>query len=357
MAEQDKDQRTEQPTAQRIRKAFEEGQIGTSNELLGSISFATGVVFFLLAGVWFFSIIARTIKMREAVLETAPFDASIVKQLIVHDVKSLGVAIVAMLVPIVFVTILVGGMQTNFNISFKPLELKWDKMSVKKGFGRIFSTRSLMRGFMAVLKASAIVAIVYLIATTQFSFIATAGNSTAQMMVFRIGQILLYLSIAAALTITLIGLGDLAFQKWKHLQDLRMSIRDIRDEHKESEGDPLIRARVKRLQNEMSRQRMVQQVARSSVVITNPTHFAVAVEYDKSTMVAPKVAAKGKEHLAKKIIEIAKEHGVPVVERKPVARFLYFNVKIGQSIPQELYEAVAEILNFIRKMNMDKRSA
>ena len=128
-----------------------------------------------------------------------------------------------------------------------------------------------------------------------------------------------------------------------------MSVRDIKDEHKNTEGDPLIKARLKRLQNEMGRQRMMQDVATSTVVVTNPTHFAIALKYENSSMIAPKVVAKGADHLAKNIIKVAKENGVPVVERKPIARFLYFNVQIDQVIPPELYAAVAEILNFVNR--------
>ena len=169
-------------------------------------------------------------------------------------------------------------------------------------------------------------------------------------MLFFLCAILMTASFAVAAMMVVVGIVDLAFQKWKHLQELKMSLRDIKDEHKESEGDPMVRARLKRLRAEMSRTRMLADVPRASVVITNPTHFAVAIEYDPEKMEAPIVLAKGADHLAKKIIEIAKENDVAVVERKPVARFLYANVEIGQTIPVELYQAVAEILNFVNRV-------
>ena len=129
-----------------------------------------------------------------------------------------------------------------------------------------------------------------------------------------------------------------------------MSVRDIKDEHKTTEGDPLIRARVRKLQAEMSRKRMLADVPKANVVITNPTHLAVALRYDRYSMDAPVVLAKGADFLAKKIIKTAKENGITVVERKPVARFLYSHVEIGQPIPLELYQAVAEILNFVNRL-------
>ncbi len=349
MAEQDREQRTEQPTAQRIRRAFEEGQIGISSELLGSVAFAVGVCFFFLAGSWFFTRITRSFREREAIFETVIEEPASLPSLILHDLFNIGVAVLALMVPIFVVTALVGGMQTNFNISFKPLELKWEKLSVSKGFERIFNSRSVVKGIMAIIKATLVVMIAYFFASSQMDTILNSGTYSFQDMIAKLAMILLYLSVAAAATITLIGVADLAFQKWRHLQDLRMSIRDIRDEHKDSEGDPMIRARLKKLQSELGRQRIAEQVANANVVITNPTHFAVALEYDLKTMIAPKVTAKGADHLAKRIIEIAKENDVPVVERKPVARFLYFNVKVDQTIPAELYAAVAEVLNFVKR--------
>ena len=349
MAEQqDRDQRTEQATPQRIRRAFEEGQVGISSELLGSVAFATGVVFFFLAGAWFFAQIANSFREREVIFENAIFHPAGLQHVIRHDLLRIAYPLLFLIVPVFLITGLVGGLQTNFNFSFKPLELKWDKLSIPKGFGRIFSSRSAVRGLMAVLKATAILLIAIFFTGSQFDTILSSGTFSYQYMIMQLGVILLYLSLAAAATITLIGVADMAFQKWKHMQDLKMSIRDIRDEQKDSEGDPLIRARMKRLQNEMGRQRMMKEVETSTVVITNPTHFAVALKYDK-TMMAPKVVAKGADHLAKKIIEIAKDNGVPVVERKPVARFLYFNVQIEQAIPPQLYSAVAEVLNFVNR--------
>ena len=129
-----------------------------------------------------------------------------------------------------------------------------------------------------------------------------------------------------------------------------MTMQEIRDEHKETEGDPQIKARMRKMQNEMKKNRMLDDVSKATVVVTNPTHFAVALRYDPSESDAPIVLAKGADHLAKRIIELAKKNSVPVVERKPVARFLFANVEVGQKIPGELFQAVAEILNFIKRL-------
>ena len=354
MAEQDRDQRTELPTAQRLQRASQEGQVAISGELLSSVTLSVGVVFFLLAGGWFFNSLATTFKNRLTFFDSAIGDPNSLRAILLFDIRDSAGTLLALLLPVFLITALVGALQTNFNISLKPLELKWDKMDVTKGFQRVFSSKGLVRGAIAIAKATAILVIAMLIVNYQFDEIAHSGTGTFVAFMYRLAHVILSLGIATVVVIVLISLADLAFQKWKHIQDLKMSIRDIRDEQKESEGDPLIRARLKRLQNEMGRQRMLDRVAGASVVITNPTHYAVALEYDITTMIAPTVTAKGTDHLARRIIETAKKHGVPVVERKPVARFLYFNIKIGKTIPPELYAAVAEVLNFVKKVSRSK---
>lgn len=350
MAEQDRDQRTEDATPQRIRKAYEEGQIGVSSELIGGVILATGVIYFWVAGNWFFNSLGDTIRERVTYFEPMTLDPRTIFRVLTQDIIRIGLACLALLIPLFLTALFGGALQTNFNVSFKPLQLKWDKLSVPAGFKKIFSSSSVVRGVLSLAKASMIVLILYLVARSQLDNIAVAGFSTFQGLMFAMCRILLYVSLAIAATMTIVGVIDLAFQKWKQLQDLKMSVQDIRDEHKESEGDPLIRARVKRLQAEMGRKRMLSDVPQANVIVTNPTHFAVAIQYDREKMIAPVVLAKGGDHLAKKIIEIAKENNVPVVERKPVARFLYFNIDIGNPIPFELYQAVAEILNFVNRM-------
>jgi flagellar biosynthetic protein FlhB len=242
-----------------------------------------------------------------------------------------------------------GLLQTNFNVSFKPMELDLKKMSVVSGFGRIFSMKSVVRGAQAIANATIIICIIYFVARSKIEEISLAGFGTFRDLMFAMCGILLYASIAIAAMMLFLGILDLAYQKYKHLQELQMSMQDIKDEHKESDGDPLIKARIRRLQMEMGQKRMMADVPKASVVITNPTHFAVAIQYDRETMAAPVVLAKGADHLAHKIIEVAKENGVEV-QRKPVARFLYANVEIGDVIPAELFAAVAEILNFVNRL-------
>ncbi len=351
MAEnQDRDQRTERATPRKIQKARQEGQVGFSSEFAAAILIGAAVLLAFLFGTAFFSSVNGSLATRLTDFEAAILDPRMLVAFLIQDTKTFGIACLGLLVPLLLVTTIGALLQTGFNYSTKPLEFNVDKMSVIKGFGRIFSWRSTVRGALAVAKAAVICVIVYLVVYYQSDDMAFFVNGTFPQLMAKLGDLLLYTSIAVAAMMLIVGTIDLGFQKWKHLEDLRMSPKEIKDENKESEGDPMIKARIKRLQQELGRKRMLADVPKATVVITNPTHFAVALQYEPDSMEAPVVIAKGADHLARRIIEIAEENDVAVVERKPVARFLYSNVEIGSEIPMELYQAVAEVLNFVNRM-------
>ncbi|MCC9601995.1 flagellar biosynthesis protein FlhB [Stieleria sp. JC731] len=352
MAEQgqEKDQKTEDATPQRLQKAREDGQIGFSSELVSGVMLAMATGFFWFAGAWFIETITGVISRRLTSFELVLTDPRMLIRVIIEETLTIGTAVLALILPVAAIAAASGLLQTNFNLSTKPLELKLDKLSVIEGFKKMFSSRSAVRGALSIAKAAVIVAISIFVGWGRIGEITSAGLSSSDEMLHYLGALLIHTSLAIAATIAVISLADLGFQKWKHLQDMKMSRQDLKDEQKMTEGDPMVRARIKQLQAEMGRKRMLADVPKADVVVTNPTHFAVALKYDRKTMDAPIVVAKGADHLAKKIIQIAKENGVAVVERKPVARFLYKNVEIGKMIPFELYQAVAEILNFVNKM-------
>ena len=160
----------------------------------------------------------------------------------------------------------------------------------------------------------------------------------------------MHVGIAVGVLLTLLGIADFLYQRWQHEQDLRMSREELKEERRQEEGDPHMRARIKKLQREMGT-RMMHDVPTADVVLTNPTHYAVALKYDRATMPAPVVVAKGADHRAFRIMEIARQHNVPVLERKPLARALYGAVEVGREIPPELYLAVAEILTYLYRQN------
>ena len=348
--DQDRDSKTEEATPQRLRKAAEDGQFGYSSELVSGLMLTVAAAMAIGFGGLFFASLAGLIKFRLTYFEPMIVDSRQLVPAFIDDLFSFGLLILGLILPVMLAAAVCGVLQTNFNVSMKPLELKWDKLSVRKGFGRIFSGRSVARGVFAILKVCLILLLTILVARSRRDQITFAGFSSYYAMMVTLGQILAYTSLVVGACMLILGVMDLAYQRYKHLRDLRMSIQDVKDEQKDTEGDPLIRARVKRLQAELGKKRMLADVTDATAVVTNPTHYAVAIKYDRATMDAPIVVAKGADHLAKKIIEIAKLNDVPVVERKPVARFLFANVDIGRAVPIEIYQAVAEILNFVNRM-------
>ena len=344
------EQKTEEPTHRRLEKALEDGQVAFSTELLGGLTVLVGMFFFLLAGKWFFETIQNSIRERLTFVEPMISYPESILLAFRRDLMQVSLACLGLILPIVVVTLLAGLMQTKFNISTKPLTLDWTKIQPDKGLKRVFSTRSLNRGLVAIAKSMAIVIAVYWLTKSRFPAIYASGQTTLEHTLGVGAQLILAVGFLSAALMVIVGVADYAFQFWKQNQDLKMSLQEVRQENKDNEGDPQIKARLRRLQNEMRKKRLKTDVPRATVVVTNPTHFAVALRYEASESDVPIVVAKGADHMAKQIIKIAKEHGIAVVKRKPVARFLYANVKVGQPIPFELFQAVAEILNFIKRM-------
>lgn len=234
--------------------------------------------------------------------------------------------------------------QVKWKISGEALKPKFSNLSPLNGFKRMFSKQSLIN----LLKSTAIVAIcIYIVYTELIDNINALYNlydvSLAQAIVY-CGDLALSIALDISIVYMFVGVADFIFQKRKFKQDMMMTKQEVKDEYKQSEGDPTVRQQIKRKMREVSQRRMMQKLPEADVVITNPTHFAVAIKYDLSVAKAPVVIAKGEDFLAQKIKEAAREHNIEIVENKPLARALYHSVDIDEEIPQELYQAVAEVL-------------
>ncbi len=351
MAEQSAQSKTEQATPRRLEKAREKGQVAYSSDLTGGIVLGVISVLFVTFFDWFlehFNIqIANHLYWTGA--ELAKGDHIGVSRLIAHTSSS----IMWLVVPIVFASFvvsgLIGGVMTGFRFAPKAMALDLDKLNPVKGFSKIFSSRSVVRGVMAILKLVCLVAVVYGVLRLRSSHLAAHLFDFDRAVAFSIettGQIMLGISAG----LILIGMFDYLYKKCKHLEDMKMTRQELVDERREDDGDPHMRARIKRLQRELAQRQMLSDVASSTVVVTNPSHFAVAIRYDRETMNAPQVVAKGADFMAEKIKEIARAHRVAIVERKPLARALYYSVNVGAEIPLEFYEMVAEVLAYIYRI-------
>ncbi len=351
MSETTPDQKTEEPTPRRLEKALEEGQIAYSSELVGGLVVLAGVFFFFLFGKWFFDSIMNAMKDRLSLFNPMLQNKESILIAMRENVIQVGLACCGLMGVVAVISIVSGALQTNLNITFKPLELNWKKMNPLSGIKRIFSSRSVTRGLVAIGKASSIIVATWILVRSKFDQIIASSALNLEQLIGLACQIILAIGFVTAVLMVVIGMIDYVFQRWKQHEELKMSFQEIRDENKELEGDPMIKARIRRLQNEMGRSKMLSDVPKATVIITNPTHYAVALQYDPEVSDAPIVIAKGTDFLAKKIIAIGKENGVAIVERKPLARFMYANVDVGQPIPFEIYQTVAEVLNFVRRTN------
>ncbi|MCA9218086.1 MAG: EscU/YscU/HrcU family type III secretion system export apparatus switch protein, partial [Planctomycetales bacterium] len=267
--------------------------------------------------------------------------------------------IIYICLPLVTVAGLVGigttFLQVGPSVSTEALNMDWSKLSPAKGMSRLFSMRSAIRAIMMILKMSASVVVLMWVLSSYWGEIRQLGILALPSSLSAAWNISLSIVITLAGAYLVIGGFDYTYQRVQHEQDLKMTRQEIREEQKEQEVDANLRARIRRIQREWAKQTMLRQVPTASVVLTNPTHYAVALRYDRSSKSAPIVVAKGTDALARRIIKIAKENGVTVLERKPLARALYAMVEVNQEIPPQLYKAIAEILAFVLGLRRRKR--
>ncbi|MEZ6130561.1 MAG: EscU/YscU/HrcU family type III secretion system export apparatus switch protein [Planctomycetaceae bacterium] len=344
MAEEFDDNKTEEPTPRRRETSREEGQVVFSPDLTaGLLLLSITLAFWLFGGYWlrqFGITVADQIRAVDRTDWGVPQTMLSVRWLTVNLVLTAGAVVAGAWV----LNAAVSAFQAGLGFHTKPLMFNPEKLSIVKGWERIFSLDGAMNGFMAPLKLT-----LTLITAAVFVWVSRGGASRAgqgsleQSMWFT-ADVATRLMLALALVTLTMGVMDYMFKRFRHEQKLKMTREEVKREHKEDQGDAQIKQRIRRFQQESRKKRSLREVPTATAVITNPTHFAVAVRYDAATSAAPVVVAKGADSFARQIIAVAQKHGVPVLERKPVARALFALTEVGDEIPMEMYRAVAEIL-------------
>lgn len=241
-------------------------------------------------------------------------------------------------------------LQVGFLTNEEAMQPKFEKLNPVEGLKRIFSIRSFVEGMKALVKVILIGGLAFLIIRGEASTVPFLVQFNIEQLFSYMGDVLLKLLGSIGLFMALLAGFDYFFQRWDLEQKMRMTKQEVKEELKSREGDPLIKARIRRTQREMAQKRMMNDVPSADVIVTNPTHIAVALKYDMSSMAAPKIVAMGAGVVAEKIKELARENSVPIVENKPLARTIYKTLKIGQTIPRELFTAVAEILSYVYRI-------
>ena len=346
-------EKTEPATEKKLSDARKEGQVAKSRELGQA---ATLFVFFIVLKIWsasmgqniiklFADIYGRMVEM--TTLVGGNISAKDFSSLINMSLLRLGLLIAPVMIAALAVTLVTEVAQVKWEPTTKPLQPKLSKLNPINGFKRMFSASKLVDLLKAIVKVALVGYLAYSSLKNEFAVLFTLFDLELKAAIGTIGNVAINLGIKVSAFYIVVGFADFGYQKWKFSEDMKMTKQEVKEEYKNSEGDPTIKSKQKQRMQEASRRRMMQSVPQADVVITNPTHFAVAIKYDPMIMDAPYVLAKGEDFLAQKIKETAKEAGVEIVENKPLARMIYYNVKLGAPIPQELYQAVAEILAVI----------
>ncbi len=350
-------EKTEQPTARRLSEARERGQVARSMDLAAAVVLTGAFVMVFLLGPSLFEVFAR--EMLEG-LGADGLGRGIFVESVGHDALSMAIHIGLAVIPIMALMWLIayisGLMQVGFLLTLRPLEPKLERLNVVQGVGRLFSKRSLVKGGLDLGKLLIIGSVVAVIVRLRMSDLIGLSALPIGAGIAVALQLITELAIWCLLVLAILGIMDWLFQKWQRTQDLRMTKQEVKDERKSTEGDMQMKARRMQLARTIAMQRLGRDVPTADVIVANPTHFSVALKYDAESMGAPKVVAKGADYLALRIRQIATANSIPIVERPPLARALYAQVEVGREVNPEHYEAVAEVLAYVYRLDQKAAS-
>lgn len=343
-------EKTEEPTERRLGQAREEGNIPLSTEVV-HLLMTTGI----LVVVWWMApyVMLKMVPLLRPFLEK-PHDIGTDLASLMELFVDLGFQLLKLMAfPVCLMMVLgVAGNVFQNGLSWTPSKLAPDlsKFSPMKGLKRMFGVHALLEFVKSLIKLVVITWVMYAFIGPRVGVIAEMAAMDMLAMMDEMHDLIIQVVMAVLASMVIIAGTDLFYQRFKHHQDLRMSKTELKDEFKSTEGDPMIKNRLRRLRAEKARQRMMQQVPDASVVVTNPTHYAVALKYDMEAMAAPKLVAKGIDTIALRIREVADENEIPIVENPPLARALYASVELDHEIPPDHYKAVAEVIGYVMRL-------
>jgi len=351
LAEDSDLERTESPSARRLEQARSEGRVPQSRELTAFLVLAAATGGFWVLGAWFTQQAGAIVRQGLTFERAAAFETDAMA----HSFVALSWESLLLMAPVFLLTAL-AAIAAPFalgGLNFAPdaMAPNFSRMDPIKGVQRMFSWHSVGELVKAILKALLIGGVIYWVVQRQQGQLFALILQSVEPALASFGHMLVFAMIGLVAGLALIAAMDVPFQLWRYYAGLRMTKEEVRQEMKEMEGDPHLKARIRSQQREMARKRMMAEVPKADVIVTNPTHYAVALKYDRDRMGAPQVVAKGMSLVAQKIRELAVTHQVPVVEAPPLARALYRHTEIGEQVPAALYTAVAEILAYVYQLN------
>jgi len=343
--EQDKSQQTEEASDKRIEDARKKGQVPSSKEPSTAISFLVLTLIVITGlGAWLIDSMMRMMTLHLSGKYHLDATGPGMQTLLISVSADLAKVILPVALPILLLGMLITFLVSGPVFTFETMQPKLEKISPLKGFKRLFSTKSLAEFIKSILKLVIVSVVCSTIVSSLYPDILHAALQTPEAIAALAVSGSEHIITLVAIIFGFMALADVLYQRWEHMKSMRMSKKEVRDEHKESEGDPQLKSKIRQIQMQQAQNRMMADVPNADVVITNPTRLAVALAYEPGSIGAPRVLAKGQGHIAAKIREIARENRIPLRENKPLARSLFKQVEIGDEIPEELFEAIAVIL-------------
>ncbi len=355
MAEnQDGQEKSQEPTSKRLADARKKGQVPRSRELNTMALTLIGIACIMLLGNHFGAGFESQFRQHLILTREDVFDTYAVLDHFVAAVESALLMILPFLGVMVVIAVLASVALGGFNVSFQAMQPKLSKLDPIKGMKRVFGPKGLMELFKSLAKFVLVSLVTALVLWNWNEDIIALGSKDVQVALVDSMSMIGWSSLLIASTMILMALLDVPFQLWQHKKDLRMTQQEVKDEFKQTEGRPEVKGRIRQLQREMAQARMMAEVPKADVIVTNPTHYAVALRYDPDSMNAPLLVAKGKDLVAANIREVGDEHNIPRIEAPVLARAIYFNTELNEPIPAGLFLAVAQLLAYVFQLRAYK---
>ena len=351
MADEDKESKTEEPSEKKRDDAFKKGRTASSKEVNSTIVLFVAACLLYATGEYMR--VKMSVMMATSFATASEYELTVasIRPLAIHYISIMGIT----LAPLGF-SIMLAGLISNIAqnggliLSAEPIMPKFNKLDPIKGFGRFVGKQAFMELFKSLFKIGIVGTVCYQVVKSEWTTIPSLADKSIEQILVFVAWVAIKLIMYTLLIMIVMAVADLIFQKHVFEESLKMSKQEVKDERKNSDGNPITKQRIRTAQMNMARKRMMSDVPKAEVVITNPTHLAIAIAYDRGEMNAPVVVAKGAGLVAEKIKAVAKENDIPIVEDKPLARILFKSIDIGRAIPEELYKAIAEILAYVYKL-------
>ncbi|MEQ8369257.1 MAG: flagellar biosynthesis protein FlhB [Alphaproteobacteria bacterium] len=347
---QDDSQKTEDPTQRRLEDARRKGQVAVSREVNSWLMLLAGAV---VVGLMAPSIMSGLTGSLTGYLSHG-YDLGLtipdLRAGVLHTVLKVAVVLVPVISLLLIAAVLGGLLQNGFMLTAESVQPKLEKISPAKGFKRLFSSRALVEFTKGLVKIGLVTTVITILVMPILGRIELIAGMAPGPLLGELHALVIKVLIGVIAIMAIVAVLDLLYQRQQHTKQMRMSRQDLKDEFRQTDGDPIVKARLRQIRSERARRRMMAAVPEADVVITNPTHFACALKYDIDSMDAPVLVAKGVDHVAKRIRELAQSHHIPVVENPPLARALHAGVDLDREVPPEHYRAVAEVIGYVMRL-------